>query len=243
IPPSRTALSRCPASWSAISGPLGRPRSSMAPYPRMVTSARVRPSGRVMIAMTLTLPGCTHDTPDARNVTVPVVRRECLTLVAGLADVLVVGGKGPLERARPAKPLEPWRRLGVVHVGIVTAARADELEQVSVAALEAAVLDADRLAPHECGPAMTVLTGRRKRDDVLGLDAEPGGAAVGRARPGDDDRMRGRPVTVHDCRVYGTAHSTHRRASDPCRCQIRGSGVRLSRDDTLGRSAANAKLG
>ena len=35
----------------------GRPRSSMAPYPRMVTSAPVRPRVRVWIAMIFTLSG------------------------------------------------------------------------------------------------------------------------------------------------------------------------------------------
>src|SRR2546429_8198005 len=92
MPPSRTALSRRPASSSAISGPLGRPRSSMAPYPRMLTSAWVRPSGRVMIAMRLTLPraarlglaGC-YDHPDERVAVVPaalgVLRRRQPVLV------------------------------------------------------------------------------------------------------------------------------------------------------------------
>ena len=82
----------------------------------------------------------------------------------------------------------------------------DELEQVGVAALEAAVHDADRLPPHKCRPAVTGLTGRRKRDDVLELDAQPRGTTTGWARPGHGDRTRGRPVTVDDYRVYGTAH-------------------------------------
>jgi len=139
------------------------------------------------------------------------VRPGCLTLFPGLADVLVIGGQGRLQPMRPAKPLEPRRRLGVVQVGMVTTAGADELEHIGIAALEAAVYDADRLPPHECGPAMTVLAGRRKRHDVLGLDAQPGVTVAGRAQPGHLGRMRGRLVSVHDYRVYGTAHSTHRR--------------------------------
>src|SRR5215471_17493024 len=112
--------------------------------------------------------------------TITAVRPGCLTLFPGLADVLVIGRQGRLEPMRPAKPLEPRRRLGVVQVGMVTTAGADELEHVGVAALEAAVYDANRLPPHECGPAMTVLAGRRKRHDVLGLDTQPGITVVGR---------------------------------------------------------------
>ena len=56
IPPSRTAFRTRPASSSAMAGPRGTPRSSMAPYPRMVTSASVRPSRRLAIVMHRTLP-------------------------------------------------------------------------------------------------------------------------------------------------------------------------------------------
>src|SRR4051812_42168432 len=49
MPSSSTALSSLPASSSLTSGPVGGPRSSIAPKPRAVTSSPVRPS--VCVAM------------------------------------------------------------------------------------------------------------------------------------------------------------------------------------------------
>src|SRR5580698_6030827 len=89
MPPSRTALSRRPASSSAISGPLGSPRSSIAPYPRMATSACVRPSGRVMIAMRLTL---------SRPASAVLLRRPS----GGEPHEVSVEGNGALGPARAA---------------------------------------------------------------------------------------------------------------------------------------------
>jgi hypothetical protein len=45
---------------------------------------------------------------------------------------------------------------------MIAAARADELEHAGVAALDAAIHDADRLAPHECRPAMAGLPSKRE---------------------------------------------------------------------------------
>src|SRR5205809_880331 len=60
MPSSSTALRSLPASSSLTSGPVGGPRSSMAPKPRAVTSSPVRPNVRVSrSAMTLSL-GLTH---------------------------------------------------------------------------------------------------------------------------------------------------------------------------------------
>src|SRR5687767_4892256 len=53
MPSSSTALRSFPASASLMSGPVGCPRSSMAPNPRAVTSRPVRPSTRVSIAGTV----------------------------------------------------------------------------------------------------------------------------------------------------------------------------------------------
>src|SRR5208283_310600 len=72
-------------------------------------------------------------------------------------EVAVIGLQGRRQRARPAEPLQPRRDLGVIHVRIIAAARADELEHAGMAAFGAAVGDAGRLAPHERRPAMAGL--------------------------------------------------------------------------------------
>ena len=76
--------------------------------------------------------------------------------------MLVIYLKGRLKRARPAKPLKPRWDLGVIHVRIIPAARADELEHLGIAAFGAAVDDANRLAPDECRAAMAGLPGQRE---------------------------------------------------------------------------------
>jgi hypothetical protein len=87
--------------------------------------------------------------------------------------VLVIRFQGRFERERPAKPLKLRRDLGVIHIWIIAAARADELEGAGVAALDAAVHDADRLAPHECRPAMAGLPGKREYHPDYRPQAQP----------------------------------------------------------------------
>src|ERR1039458_7277368 len=78
-----------------------------------------------------------------------------------------------LQRVRPADPLQPGRDLGVIEVGMVAAAGADELKCAGVAAFHPAVHDADRLAPQACGPAMARLASKRQRHDALIVNAQP----------------------------------------------------------------------
>ncbi len=97
---------------------------------------------------------------------------------------------------------------------MVAAAGADELEQAGVAAFEAAVRDAGRLAPQERRPAMAGLTGRRERH-AAGPYAQPRVTAATRVRSGDGGRAGSRSGMYHDVRSARTAHSTHHQAVVP----------------------------
>jgi hypothetical protein len=68
---------------------------------------------------------------------------------------------------------------------MVAAAGADEFEHAGVAAFEATVHDADRLAPHERCPAVAGLTGKRECQVPVRLHAQPWVTAMVRLRPGD----------------------------------------------------------
>jgi len=131
-------------------------------------------------------------------------------------EVLVIRLQGRLQRARPAKPLKPRRDLGVIHVWVIAAAGADELEHAGVAAFDAAVHDADRLAPHECCPAVAGLTGKRECHTDYGPHAQPRVTAIVQTRREDGGRTDTRFGIGHGVRVTRTAHSTHRRASNSC---------------------------
>ena len=89
---------------------------------------------------------------------------------------------------------------------MVAAAGADELEHAGVAAFEAAVHDADRLAPDDRRPAVAGLTGQRECQVAVRLYAQPRVTAMVRARPGGGARTDSRPGTGHDVRDLGTAH-------------------------------------
>ena len=80
----------------------------------------------------------------------------------------VIRGQALLESARPAKPPKPWRDLGVIQVGTIAAAGADELIHVVVAALDTAVHDAGRLTPQERRGAVAGLPGERGPGDAVG---------------------------------------------------------------------------
>jgi hypothetical protein len=54
-----------------------------------------------------------------------------------------MGCEGRLQHARPAEPLKPRRDLGVIQVGIATAAGTGKLECLDIAAFHPAVHDAD----------------------------------------------------------------------------------------------------
>ena len=135
-------------------------------------------------------------------------------------EVLVVRFQGCLERDRPAKPLKLRRDLGVIHVRIIAAARADELERSGVPALDAAVYDAGRLAPHECRPAMAGLPGNREYHPDYGARAQPRVTAIVHTQ----QRHGGQAVTGSDTdtghRVTRTAHSTHRQDRNSCAAGI-----------------------
>ena len=87
--------------------------------------------------------------------------------------MFLVRREGRLQRARPAKPLQPGRDLGIIQVRIVAAGRADELERIAVAAFYPAVHDADRLAPEACCPAMARLASKWQRHIALSMSAQP----------------------------------------------------------------------
>ena len=134
--------------------------------------------------------------------------------------MLVVRLQGCLERARPPKPLKLRRDLGVVHVWIVTAARADELERAGVAALDAAVCDAGWLAPHECRAAMAGLPGKRECHPDHGAYAQPRVTAIVQTRRRDV----GRAVTASGIgnrgRATRSAYSTHHQDRNSCAAGI-----------------------
>jgi hypothetical protein len=135
-------------------------------------------------------------------------------------EVLVIRFQGRLERERPAKPLKLRRDLGVIHVRVIAAARADELERAGVAALGAAVYDASRLAPHECRPAMAGLPGQREYHPDDRPHTQPRVTASMQRR--DGGQTGSGPGTGHRVRVTRTAHSTHRQAVIPA---LPGSGA------------------
>ena len=81
--------------------------------------------------------------------------------------------------------MKPRRDAGEIQVRMVAAAGADEFEHAGVAAFEAAVHDADRLAPHERRPAVAGLTGKRECHVGVRLYAQPWVTAMVRPRPGD----------------------------------------------------------
>jgi hypothetical protein len=95
-----------------------------------------------------------------RTLEIVVPRR--LLVQAVQPEVLRVSRKACLQRVWPAKPLEPGGDLGVVQVRMVTAAWADELEPVGVAAFHPAVHYGHRLAPQAGRLAMAGLAGHRK---------------------------------------------------------------------------------
>jgi hypothetical protein len=97
---------------------------------------------------------------------------------------------------------------------MVATAGADELEQAGVAAFEAAVRDADRLAPQERRPAVAGLAGRRECHGA-GPRAQPRVMAVKRVRCGDGGRAGSRSGRCQDVRGARAAHSTHRHAVVP----------------------------
>jgi hypothetical protein len=84
------------------------------------------------------------------------------------SDVLEIDGQALLEGVRAAKVLEPGRDLGVVHVGIVAATGADDLECVGVAVFDPAVCEAERLTPQPCRPAVARLARGRECHDASG---------------------------------------------------------------------------
>src|ERR1039457_7189967 len=99
MPPSSTALRSRPASSSSIAGPRGWPRSSMAPYPRMVTAAPYRPRGRVSIVMTAGYP------PDGTLRPVPVTWDGLNESIENLRTAIAL--TRPSTNLLPAAQLEP----------------------------------------------------------------------------------------------------------------------------------------
>jgi hypothetical protein len=86
---------------------------------------------------------------------------------------------------------------------MVAATGTDELKHAGGAAVEAAVHDADRLAPHERRPAMAGLTGKRECHGAVRFGAQPRVTAIVRARAGDGTWTGIRLGTGHDVRDLG----------------------------------------
>jgi hypothetical protein len=72
---------------------------------------------------------------------------------------------------------------------MIAAAGADELEHVSISAVEAAVHDADRLAPQERRLAVAGLTCKRGCHVARCVDAQPRVTLIAPARCSDGARM------------------------------------------------------
>ena len=133
--------------------------------------------------------------------------------------VLVKHSQGRFKLVRPAKPLKPRRDLGVIQVRMIAAAGADDLEHVGVAALEAAVHDADRLAAQDRPAAVAGLTGGRGCHLLFRHEAQP---PVTGTRCGDSGRAGNGSGIGRDVRIARTAHSTHRQVIIPA---LPGSGA------------------
>jgi hypothetical protein len=129
-------------------------------------------------------------------------------------EVLVIRLQGRLQRPRPAKPLKLRRDLGVIHVWIIAAAGADEFEHVGVAAFDAAVYDADRLAPHEGRPAMAGLPGKRECHFDRRPHAQPRISAVVQTQRRDGGRANSGSGTGPGVRIVKAGHPTHRPVSN-----------------------------
>jgi hypothetical protein len=132
-----------------------------------------------------------------RTLEIVVPRR--LLVQAVQPEVLRVSRKACLQRVWPAKPLEPGRDLGVVQVRMVTAAWADELEPVGVAAFHPAVHYGHRLAPQAGRLAMAGLAGHRKCHGIPDVTVQPGiTGTVLATRSRGDFRTARTPTTGRD---------------------------------------------
>jgi hypothetical protein len=89
---------------------------------------------------------------------------------------------------------------------MVAATGTDQLIRAGIVAVDAAVHEAGRLAPDECRPAVTGLTGKRRCHDAVWLYAQPRVTATERVQCGDGTQTSTRPDTVHDVGDLGTAH-------------------------------------
>jgi hypothetical protein len=141
----------------------------------------------------------------------------------------VIRSQALLERARPAKPLKPWRDLEVIQVGTIAAAGADELIHVVVAALDTAVHDAGRLVPQERRGAVAGLPGERGHGDTAEPGRHPRVTAIMGVRCSDGRRMGDRSGTGHGVRDARTAHSTHRQAVVPAAAGVWSSDIATTR--------------
>ena len=100
-----------------------------------------------------------------------------------------------------AEPLKPRRHLGVIQVGIIAAVGTDEFIHAVVAAVDAAVDDADRLVPQERRASVARLTGERDRDGGAGPGTQPRVTAVMGARCGDGGRTGSQSGAGRSARV------------------------------------------
>jgi hypothetical protein len=80
---------------------------------------------------------------------------------AGQSDMSFIGGNARLQCVRPAKCLQPGQDLDEIHIGVVAAGAADDLEDVGVAVQRPAIHDPDWLAPQERRKAVAGLTSGR----------------------------------------------------------------------------------
>ena len=98
------------------------------------------------------------------------------------------------------------------------------LIHAGVAALDAAVHDADRLAPQDRPAAVTGLTGGRRCHDLLSHDAQPPVTAI-RGRGAETAAGRKRPAIRRRVRGARTAHLTHHQEVGPATTGVWSSDV------------------
>jgi hypothetical protein len=90
------------------------------------------------------------------------------------SEVFHIRGQAGVHRIGPAQPLKPGRYVRVFQVGMIAAARADELKRVVMAAFHPAVHDAGRLAPETRRSAVTRLAEKGGHLGIVVINAQPG---------------------------------------------------------------------
>jgi hypothetical protein len=94
-------------------------------------------------------------------------------LCGGRPEVFLIRCQPSIDRVGPPDLLKPGWDLGVVEIGMVAAAGADQLEYAGVAAFGAAINDAGWLAPQDRCLAVAGLARKRRCQGGIGVNAQP----------------------------------------------------------------------